>query len=1210
MNPCPSLEQLQQYRADQLTLAEQCALEEHISICPNCWRLLADLQSDEVTWRRGLAQSNDTDEGTEKRRRQQAERTPLASGHRRFPGVPGYEFLGELGRGGFGIVYKVRHVRLNRIVALKMILVGGMAGLEERRRFLAEAEAIAAIEHPGIVRVFDFGTHDDLPFFSLEFCPGGSLARRLKIAPLPAPEAAGLVEQVAHAVQAAHERGIVHRDLKPSNILLSEDGSPKITDFGIAKRVSAGPGLTASDAILGTPAYMAPEQAAGKSRQVGPLADVYALGAILYECLSGRPPFQGARTLDILALVVAEEPATPRLFQPLVPRDLETICLKCLQKTPASRYASAAALAEDLRRFLAREPILARPVGTLERVRKWIRRRPAAAALVAVSMVAVMSLLGGGAWFTLKLDRARRDAQTAERTAQEEARQSNKRLARLYVSTGNNCADSGDWWTALLWYNRASELDHDPDAEAHHRQRLAAILDRCAQLVGICFHEDIVLAAAVNPSGQRILTRTKDRACLWNPQRSELLAELRHEGGLLEAAFNSAGKQVATCGRDGKVQVWDAADGKLLVSLSHPAAVNWAAFNPDGSSLASACSDGRVRVWKTGNVGFPPLEIAVGAAALFLVFSPDGSRLLTVDGNDKARVWNAATGQPLSLLLPHRMQPAGMGPLARVLPSFSSDGRWVLTVYNPLPNERIRNASVHFWQADGETKSVKLAFGVNQVAFSPDGKHLLAVGSSTRADILQVPDGKLMQRCLNPREVQRGCFSPDGQLILAASSGGIVNFWTRQTTAKVAAAASAKLDMTIRHVEPLTQLTFTPDGRYLLTAGHDGTARLWQLPPTQGFGRPYDFRCGSAQLSGLWLVKGQIIALSPDARREIRIGKQPGAQIFGRPGGEPGPVLKHEGIVRDAKFSADGRRVLTVGEKEARVWDAEDGRAHGPAFGSDFPLFAVRWSRDGKRLATADVAGIVSLWEVDTGRRLLESFVVPSVPGESLSRKLPQKRPNVPSVTRLTAVDLSENGEYLAAAAVNWPTGVWVTDVAAGTTVHAPSPTKAVLSSLAMSPDGKFVLTASSDTTARVWDSTTGSPAGPPLHHPTFVRSAAFSKDGRYVVTGDSAANVRVWDGYTGDLLVPPLSSRAIGEPRCIWFSENGRQINVRSLSGKVMQWDMPSLTVPAPLSADLMRLLSGREIDETEGITFLDHLLFRKDTERFRNAWLAFACK
>jgi WD40 repeat protein len=321
-------------------------------------------------------------------------------------------------------------------------------------------------------------------------------------------------------------------------------------------------------------------------------------------------------------------------------------------------------------------------------------------------------------------------------------------------------------------------------------------------------------------------------------------------------------------------------------------------------------------------------------------------------------------------------------------------------------------------------------------------------------------------------------------------------------------------------------------------------------------------------------------------------------------------VLKHEDRVKDAVFSADGRRVLTVGAKEARVFNADNGRAIGPAFKLDFPPFALRLSGDGKRLAVADVAGVVSLWEVDTGTRLLGPFVVPSTAGEPLSRKVPQKRPQGPPVIKPTAIALSENGEYLAAASINWPAGVWITNVGAGTTVHAPSTTKAILSSLEISADGKYVLTASSDTTARVWESPTGNPAGPPLHHPTFVRYAAFSRDGRYVVTGDSAPNVRVWDGYTGEVLVPPLSSRAVGGPWRIWFSQNGRQIIFRSRTGKAIQWDLPLLASSAPLSADLMRLLTGREIDETEGIAFLDHALFRKDTERFRSAWLSFAGK
>jgi WD40 repeat protein len=315
-------------------------------------------------------------------------------------------------------------------------------------------------------------------------------------------------------------------------------------------------------------------------------------------------------------------------------------------------------------------------------------------------------------------------------------------------------------------------------------------------------------------------------------------------------------------------------------------------------------------------------------------------------------------------------------------------------------------------------------------------------------------------------------------------------------------------------------------------------------------------------------------------------------------------------MVKYAEFSADGRRVLTIGAQEARVWNADNGRPLGPAFKSDSPLFAHSSSGDGKRLAVADVAGVVSLWEVDTGRRLLEPFVVPSTPDERLGGNPPQKGPRGSLAARPTALALSENGEYLAAASINWPAGVWITDIEVGTTAFARSTSKGILSSLGISPDGKHVLTASSDTTARVWESATGAPAGPPLHHPTFVRCAAFSRDGRYVVTGDSAPNVRVWDGCTGELLVPPVSSQAIGQPWRIWFSDRGRQINIRSVSGKASEWDLPLLAESAPLSADLMHLLTGREIDETEGIAFLGSAIFLNDPERFRNAWLSFIDK
>jgi tRNA A-37 threonylcarbamoyl transferase component Bud32 len=305
-------------------------------------------------------------------------------------GVPGYEVLDELGRGGMGVVYKARQVRANRVVALKMILAGEHASAEARSRFKAEAEAVARMQHPHIVQLFEVGEHDGLPYFSLEFCPGGSLDQRLRGNPLPPRQAAELVEHLAGAVDAAHRNAIVHRDLKPANVLLAEDGTPKVSDFGLAKRLGEA-GQTTSGALLGTPSYMAPEQAAGKRGAIGPAADVYALGSILYECLTGRPPFKAATPTDTLLQVLADEPMPPRRLNPQVPVDIQTICLKCLEKNPGRRYSDACALAEDLRRFGQGEPILAVPAGPLTRAVKWARRRPTVALLTALVVIVAIT---------------------------------------------------------------------------------------------------------------------------------------------------------------------------------------------------------------------------------------------------------------------------------------------------------------------------------------------------------------------------------------------------------------------------------------------------------------------------------------------------------------------------------------------------------------------------------------------------------------------------------------------------------------------------------------------------------------------------------------------------------------------------------------------------------------------------------------------------
>lgn len=413
---------------------------------------------------------------------------PKPRRHPAFPDIPGYEVLSELGRGGMGVVYKARHVTLKRTVALKMIKSGMYAGDAELARFRAEAEAAARLHHPNIVQIYEFETHDDRPYFALEYVEGSTLAAYLEGKPQPERDAAGLLEVLARAIHFAHERGVLHRDLKPANILLGasptllrgaspesqastaksptplwpdpvsaastgggatgdtlvSDGArldlpqlgalvPKVTDFGLAKLLEtgesaggAGSDVTPSGAFLGTPGYMAPEQADTGKAAIGPAADVYGLGAILYATLTGRPPFLAATPLETVLQVLEEEPVSPRRLRPALSRDIETICLRCLEKDPARRYASAEALADDLKRYLNHEPILARPAGAVERAIKWARRRPAQAALLGLTVAGVIVLLIMTYW----LNAARTQEKKAREIAQEQRREALEQEAK------------------------------------------------------------------------------------------------------------------------------------------------------------------------------------------------------------------------------------------------------------------------------------------------------------------------------------------------------------------------------------------------------------------------------------------------------------------------------------------------------------------------------------------------------------------------------------------------------------------------------------------------------------------------------------------------------------------------------------------------------------------------------------------------------------
>jgi hypothetical protein len=452
----PDDDQLARFAAGLLDDAPAASVAAHLAACDACGRQAEMLPQDELPRRLRAAYQAGLREGfpdetpaprepapagsADPRRRRppgtvrddgrREVAAPFSGGETELPEVPGYEILGELGRGGMGVVYQARQKGLGRLVALKMILHADHAGPADRRRFRAEAEAVAHLQHPHLVQIFEVGEHGGRPFYSLEFCPGGSLERKLAGTPLPPREAASLVESLARAMHAAHRAGFVHRDLKPANILLTADGTPKVTDFGLARRLDA-PGSTRSGAVLGTPSYMAPEQAAGQSSRVGPAADVYALGAILYECLTGRPPFKATTALETLRQVLSDEPASVRLLAPKTPSDLETICLKCLHKDPRQRYAAAEALADDLRRWLDGRAIQARPVGRLERAWRWCRRNPAVAALLLAVALAMAAGTAVASYFEVQASRTAEQLKAALRERDEARDRIRRRAAAI-----------------------------------------------------------------------------------------------------------------------------------------------------------------------------------------------------------------------------------------------------------------------------------------------------------------------------------------------------------------------------------------------------------------------------------------------------------------------------------------------------------------------------------------------------------------------------------------------------------------------------------------------------------------------------------------------------------------------------------------------------------------------------------------------------------
>jgi hypothetical protein len=547
-----------------------------------------------------------------------------------------YELLELLARGGMGVVYKACQVSLNRPVALKMIQAGVLASTAEVKRFHTEAEAIAHLQHPNIVAVHEIGEHDGQHYFTMDYVVGRTLAEVVRDGPLPAVRAATYVKTIAAAVHYAHQHGIIHRDLKPANVIIDEHDQPRITDFGLAKRLTdsqlstLNPQLTLSGQVLGSPNYLPPEQAEPKRGAIGPPSDVYALGAILYHLVTGRPPFQAESLTGLLRQVVEAEPVAPGLLNPSIPRDLETICLKCLEKEPERRYAPAQALADDLDRFLNHEPVLARPIGASGKAWRWCRRQPVRAALIAALVVVFVAGSAGVLW----------EWRQAQCNASAEARQRQAAENREYAA---NIALAQsliqDWQFDLA---RDALLARTP--ESYHGWEWGWLLRSCNQDLMTLSDNPILgvkvgFEAAFSPDSRFLVTSGPDRVIwIWDLATGEPIRPLRGHTGLAGITpFSPDGRRLCTFswkGADTTLRVWDTETGQLAFApLVHPNNVFDAAFSGDGRRLVTACADGKVRVYDAATGTDTGLVNDYGDAVNCVEFSPDGRRIAYAGGS-------------------------------------------------------------------------------------------------------------------------------------------------------------------------------------------------------------------------------------------------------------------------------------------------------------------------------------------------------------------------------------------------------------------------------------------------------------------------------------------------------------------------------------------------------------------------------------------------
>ncbi len=932
---------------------------------------------------------------------------PRASPHAWLPHAFGdYELLEVIARGGMGVVYRARQISLNRIVAVKMLLAGEFAQPKFIERFRAEAEAVAQLQHPNIVAIHEIGDGDGQPFFSMDLVEGKSLAQVIPELGARGPEFQRLarwVKLIAEAIDYAHQRGIIHRDLKPSNVLIDAFDQPRITDFGLAKRLTDDSDLTQTGQVLGSPNYLPPEQAAGQP--AGTASDVYSLGAILYHLLTGRPPFQAESLTALLHQVVATEPVAPRLLNPGIPPDLETICLKCLEKEPARRYPTARAIALELGRFLDGEPIQARRVGTVGQIWKWCQRRPGLARLTGALVLTFLSGLTGVLWQWQQANHERRVAQANERVARRYAYAGDMNLVQRSLEEGNLRG-------ARQVLNNYRPARTSPPAVGQRSPATDLRGWEWRYLWGLCRSEEQFILTQqagmfetllLSPNGTCLALRQKNgNIDLWDWATRQKTGTLTNECWPLALAFLPGGNLLASANRDHSgpvISVWDVSTRQIVRTLPQPSAVASLAISPDGQWLATFHLDPHLRLWRMASgemVKDLPASEASNDSYRNPLFSPDGTTLALGEMTGEIRLLELKTDVLRVIAAP--LEGNGVSALA-----FSPDGRFLAAGYG------FSDGTIRIWEvATGNlVGSLEGHRGsVVRLVYSPDGLHLYSASADQTLRVWNLTQRREADRFQGHTSGLKGlALLPDGRTLVTCSFDGTVRGWDLQGRRRQPAhvvlpdrvgpfGAPFTLDsrhlFTASHTSPVTRwevgtataveritalgtnhhsIALSPDQRLLAVGGLDGTLKLWDR---QARRLVREWRQSNIPIFGLrFLDRGKSLyslAILPHQRTELR--------RWDTVTGEERPFQHHEeGLCYGFEQSPDQRLlVLTPAAGPVRLLDYASGRLEASLGGGGG--YTPSFSLDG-RFLTASTDDRAYVWEVSS-RREVAVLTLPS----------------------------------------------------------------------------------------------------------------------------------------------------------------------------------------------------------------------------------------